>query len=97
MEDAGSPSWRWHRQAEGDRDRRPLVWLSVLGDPRLIPPGQPRHAGMLHLQRTLHQLRPGGYLAATSAHTGKFIQPASNYITDRKHYLTTALNGAVII
>lgn len=85
VEDAGSPSWRRHRQAEGSRVRRPPGRLSVLGDPRLVPTGQPCHAGVLHLQWALHQLHPGGYLAATSTHTGKFILPAANYVTGSKH------------
>lgn len=91
VEDAGPPSWRRHRQAEGSRVRRPPGRLSVLGDPRLVPPSQPCHAGVLNLQWALHQLRPGGYLAATATHTGKFILPAANYVTGSKHLIVYSI------
>jgi len=94
VEDACSPSQRRHRQAERRRLRRPPGRLSVVGSPRLTPPGQPGHAGMLHLQWSLHKLHPGGYLAATPTHTGKFVVSAANYITGSKHSFITVISGS---
>lgn len=78
VEDAGTPSWRLFSQAKGIRVRRPAVRLSVMGSAPLTSPEQPRHDGVLHLQRALHRLHPGGQLAATATHAGRFSISTSN-------------------
>lgn len=78
VEDAGTPSWRLFSQAKGIRVRRPAVRLSVLGSPPFTPPEQPRHDGVLHLLRALHRLHPGGQLAATATHAGRFSVSTPN-------------------
>lgn len=72
VEDAGTPSRRRLGQAKGVGARAPPERLSVVGSPRLTSPDQPRHDGVLRLQRALHRLHPGRHLAATATHAGRF-------------------------
>lgn len=74
VEDAGSPPWRRCGKAEGGGVRCPPRVLSVVGGQHVALPAQSHHGGVLHLQRALHQLRPGGLLAATAAHAGKSLR-----------------------
>ncbi|TNM95009.1 hypothetical protein fugu_017768 [Takifugu bimaculatus] len=70
--------WKMLGRHHGDSSAKPkesesdvhLCGLSVMGSPPLSSPEQPRHDGVLHLQRALHRLHPGGQLAATATHAG---------------------------
>lgn len=78
VENAGTPPRRQFSQAKGIRVRPPPERLSVMGAPRLTSPDQPCHDGVLHLQWALHRLHPGGQLAATATHAGRFSVSAFN-------------------